>query len=344
MKRDLSEIRAALGLLLEAGGVAELRVPKAGRAGVVSGYFDQPDRLAAAAAQWSGGAEGVYVTLNPCAQALLARAANRVVERAPTTTRDADVLRRRWVLIDLDPRRAAGISSTDAEHAAALGRAGDIQGWLAERDWPAPILADSGNGAHLLYRLDLPNDEEAGALVRRVLEALALVFDDDDVTVDTSVFNAARISKVYGTLAAKGDSTPERPHRLARILEAPAEPQVVPNGLLTALADLAPGAPPAAARPGRVVNVDAALAAAGHVVVKRKAWNGGTVYELDVCPFNRAHERTARLITWPDGRRTAGCFHASCSARPWTEWRAALGLGPAPGDGQPARPPLLICA
>jgi len=35
------------------------------------------------------------------------------------------------------------------------------------------------------------------------------------------VFNPARIWKLYGTVSRKGDSIPERPHRLARILEAP---------------------------------------------------------------------------------------------------------------------------
>lgn len=343
MRADDDEIRRALALLVEPGAVVELRVPTT--RGVASGYFDSLDALARTAARWSGRAAGVYVTLNPCAPALLARAVNRVVERAKTTTGDADVLRRRWLLIDLDVRRPAGISSTDNEHAAALTRAREVCAWLAERGWPPLILADSGNGAHLLYRIDLPNDAESAALVRRVLEALALVFDDDTITVDTSVFNAARISKVYGTLAAKGDNTAARPHRLARILDAPSAPdapEVVARELLTALSDLVPVPPPPPAAPGRVVDVEAALTAAGHEIVKRKAWNGGTVYELRACPFNREHARTARVVSWPDGRRTAGCFHASCRARSWAEWRAALGLGPASGNGQPGRPPLTL--
>ena len=59
------------------------------------------------------------------------------------------------------------------------------------------------------------------------LKALAARFDDahgqtQPVTVDTGVGNAARISKIYGTWVMKGDATPERPHRIARILSAPA--------------------------------------------------------------------------------------------------------------------------
>lgn len=326
VRADLDEIRCALALLVEPGSVVELRVPKAGHAGVVSGYSDALGPLVDAAARWSGRAEGVYVTLNPCTPAVLSRAHNRVVEHAKTTTSDAEVLRRCWLLVDLDPRRPAGISSTDAEHAAALARAQEMRAWLAERGWPVPILADSGNGAHLLYRVELPNDADARALIRRVLDALALVHDDDVVAIDPGVYNAARISKVYGTLAAKGDSTPDRPHRLARILDAPAAPAVVPPERLVALADLVPVPPPPGASNGRAVDVDAALAAAGHEVTRRKPWNGGAVYELRACPFNAEHSRTAWVVVWPDGRRAAGCFHASCQGRSWPEWRAALGL------------------
>src|SRR5438034_4036165 len=48
----LGPIRASLKLFLEAGGVAELRVPHTTR-GTVSGYFDDPDKLAEAAGAWS---------------------------------------------------------------------------------------------------------------------------------------------------------------------------------------------------------------------------------------------------------------------------------------------------
>ncbi len=90
--------------------------------------------------------------------------------------------------------------------------------------WPEPILADSGNGAHLLYRIDLPANDDG--LVKRVLEGLAFRFDDAEVRVDTTTHNPARIWKLYGTLAAKGDDTDERPHRLARLTYVPE--QLVP--------------------------------------------------------------------------------------------------------------------
>ena len=219
-KVDLAEIRRALDFLFEPGQVSEMRVLHT-RRGTVAGYFDDLDKLAAAAASQSGKAPGVYVTLNPVNPDLLARANNRTKEYARETTADRDILNRRWLPVDFDAVRTAGVSSTDAEHEAALDRARDCRDWLHGQGWPDPIFADSGNGAHLLYRVDLPSDDN-NRFVELSLKALAAKFNDSIVVVDVGNYNPARIWKVYGTLVAKGDSLPERPHRMARILEAPA--------------------------------------------------------------------------------------------------------------------------
>ncbi len=151
---------------------------------------------------------------------LLARAVNRVrvASKGCPATADTDILKRRWLPIDLDPVRPAGISSNDEEHALAIGRAWQLRDALRAMGWPDPIVADSGNGAHLLYRINLPANDQG--LIKKCLEALALRFDDDRVLVDQAVFNPARIWKLYGTVSRKGDSVPERPHRRSRILEA----------------------------------------------------------------------------------------------------------------------------
>jgi hypothetical protein len=169
----------------------------------------------------------VYLTLNPVKRDLLARASNRLESYAKHTSSDNDITERRWLLIDFDPVRSAGISSTDAEHDAALERAKVMRETLAGWGWPAPIFADSGNGAHLLYRIDLPNDGSSRDLLKQVLASLDAQLSDKAVAVDRTTFNAARISKLYGTPARKGDSTPERPHRLSRIVEVPQRLEVI---------------------------------------------------------------------------------------------------------------------
>jgi len=217
---DRTEIIRALHVLYEPRDVVELRAPESTQR-TISGYFDDFDALAAAAVRLSGTVPGVYVTLNPVKPALLARAANKVKPYAKATTSDADVLVRRWLLFDLDAARPAGISSTDAEHAAALEAARRCTDWLVAQGVPRAslVLADSGNGGHVLARVDLPNTPESTALVRRCLEAAARACTTADVVLDRTVYNAARIVKLYGTVAAKGDATADRPHRGARTLE-----------------------------------------------------------------------------------------------------------------------------
>ncbi|MFN3649734.1 MAG: hypothetical protein ACK47B_09135 [Armatimonadota bacterium] len=219
---DQDEVERAIRLLFPEDHVVELRCPKTPN-GCVSGYYDDGDSLHYDACQWSGRAESVYVTLNPVREDLLARACNRAKGYSKHTTADKDILRRRWLLVDFDAVRPAGISSNDEEHEAALERARACRDWLHSLDWPAPIYADSGNGAHLLYRVDGPNDAATERALKSILEKLARQFDDERVTVDPTTFNASRISKLYGTLAAKGDHVPRlgRVHRIARILDAP---------------------------------------------------------------------------------------------------------------------------
>ncbi|HDS63945.1 MAG TPA: hypothetical protein ENN52_07490, partial [Methanofollis liminatans] len=193
-------IRKALAALFREGDVVEVRA-LADRF-THSGYFDDPGRLADAAEALDADPEvrGIYVTLNEVKPALLARRSNRVkmrLTRSDPTTSDADIVHRRWLPVDLDPVRPSGVSSTDAEHEAALRKADEIALWLSEQGFPAPIRADSGNGAHLLYRIDLPPDD--GGLVKGVLATLDALFSDDAVTVDTANSNAARIWKLYGT-------------------------------------------------------------------------------------------------------------------------------------------------
>src|SRR5262245_10781371 len=209
-RADRDEILRALGMLYAPGDTVELRTAR-GRKGIVSGYFTDMNALADEAMELSGTVEAVYVTLNPVNPTLLARAVNRAKEWAKYTTADADIVRRRNLLIDADATRAAGISATDAEHDAALSVARTTHARLTgECGIPAGCLAlaDSGNGGHIVLAVDLPHDDATRVLVQRFLKGLAATFDSDMVHIDTTVGNAARIVKLYGTLAAKGDHTP----------------------------------------------------------------------------------------------------------------------------------------
>ena len=70
------------------------------------------------------------------------------------------------------------------------------------------------------------------------------------------------------------------------------------------------------------------LASSSLEVAKEKAWGQGTVYELESCPWNPEHRRTARIVRFENGALSAGCFHDSCHGKGWRDLRAVVG-GPA---------------
>ena len=215
------EIRRAHRALFKPGDVVEIRAFQGKK--TVSGYFDNCGDFVKAARRLDREGYQVYATLNEVYPALLARAANRLEQWPRSTTSDKDVLRRRWLPLDFDPVRPSGVSSSNKEHRVAQEKAMEVKEYLAQRSWPEPMIGDSGNGHHLLYAIDLPNDDASTALVKGTLEALASVFDDEEVKLDTGVHNAARIWKVYGTTARKGDSVPARPHRVSTLIDVPTE-------------------------------------------------------------------------------------------------------------------------
>jgi hypothetical protein len=319
-RADQQEITRALRTLYRTGDVVELRIPNTPHDGTASGYFDDYLKLAAALAARNGSGPGVYVTLHPVTQALLARAHNRVKVRVRVTTNDGDIVRRAWLLIDCDPVRPSGISSTGAEHVASSARARLIRKFLRELGWPEPVLADSGNGYHLLYSIDLPNDDDAKRLVENVLKALASEFDDDAVSIDRTNFNASRIVKAYGTVAAKGDSTAERPHRLSRILESPEEPEVVARELLEALAAKAEPSQPcpqpldgAGASSGAAFDMAAFIACHQLDTNPAVPYEGGQKWLLRKCPFNAEHQGGSAALFLTEGRPGFKCQHNSCA-------------------------------
>lgn len=224
---DENEISKTIETLFPSDAVVELRVIyNKGRKRTDAGYFDGEHRseLIAAAIKANQDGVNVYVTLNPVDPKLLGRYRNRVKESAPVTTADKDITRRRWLLIDIDPARSTtNTSATDEQLQQAKKQAIVIYKFLHESGWPGPVCAQSGNGVHLLYRLDLTNDNEARHLIASVLKTLGERFDTKGVKVDRSVSNASRIIKLHGTVATKGNHTEQTPWRLSRITSIPQE-------------------------------------------------------------------------------------------------------------------------
>ena len=171
-------------------------------------------------------ATGIYYALNPVPPSLADRVKN------------GDVLKRRWLLVDVDRPKTdadADLSATEAEHAQARELAERVLAYLSEQGWPSPRVVDSGNGFHLLYRIDLPNDAHARSLCKAALYHLAKRFDGPDGKIGVECHDARRIAKLPGTVSKRGAASKERPHRLCQVVYAPVEAQAVTAEQLAAL-------------------------------------------------------------------------------------------------------------
>lgn len=336
------EMRRALELLFVPGDVIELRIPHATRyGGTVSGYFsfEEREKLINAAMEYDGKVPGIYITINEINQALLGRACNKVkdLRKDDRTTADHDVSRRRWLYLDFDPARPAGISSNDIEHNAAIETADRCQAWLTEQGWPEPVSADSGNGAHKLYKIDLPNDEAGKNLIETCLKVLSERFSGE-VLIDEKVYNASRIIKLYGSRACKGENLPDRPHRRSFLSGIPEQLQIVSQYQLEQLAAMlsdskrlnqSPKAKSAASftdRPHRT-GFDLERWIAEHLPDAKEPspWKDGAyIWKLHICPFNPEHKNTASITQLPNGAIGFNCFHNSCQQYDWHSLRDLL--------------------
>lgn len=366
------EIQRALAAMIEPDAVFEIRIlePKRGNRGyvprVIYGYFNEPSKVSEALASLGlDGAKGVYVTLNPVNPALLARSCNRFTEaKDGQTTSDKDILIRRWLLVDIDPKRPAGISASDDEKRAAHQNARGVFTFLKGLGWPSPIVTDSGNGFHLLYRIDVPADSNS---VKQCLDALAARFSDEAVAIDTSVFNPARIIKLYGTRTEKGDHCPElgRAHRLSALLDVPESLQVVSEEMLELLAS---EAVPSKTSSGTPV-IEKCDDSPEHIRFIRSAsstqqqwdkervqqfvdnhlahccpasavaYDGGFKWVLDICPFNPDHtNHSAVIVIKADGTLGFRCLHDGCKEHNWRALRAKFDPGNLKTLGRTAHP------
>ena len=329
---DLAEIKRTISLLYQPGDVVELRAldfngkPHAG-------YFNDFDKLAAAATKLSGTMMGVYLVLNPIKKELLARAVNRIVDSPKNLTADIDIISRRWFPIDVDANRAPGISSTDEEHNNAITTARDIKAYLITMGFLADsiIIADSGNGAHLLVRINIPNDADSKALIQSCIETIKAKFESDKVIIDKTVFNAARIWKCYGTVCKKGDFTEDRPHRTAKLIEAPNIVLSPTDALKVLVATVPQPETPAPkttyqSKGNRAeFDLETWMSAHGIEVTKTESYQGGTRYILKVCPFDSNHTGTsAAMFKMSNGAIAFKCQHNGCADNDWRKLREML--------------------
>jgi hypothetical protein len=148
------------------------------------GYFDASERALAAVAD-DKEYRAVWFSLNECPGVPEGFESNRLY-RATARYRRGDYKRRQLLLVDCDPKRPTDTSATDEQKKKAYAQALAVREFLRNLGFPEPVFADSGNGYHLLYLLDEPNDEATETLIRNLLAGLA-----DSPTNTLIVFGAS---------------------------------------------------------------------------------------------------------------------------------------------------------
>lgn len=322
---DQDEVRKSISVLQDPQEIFEARVIGTQRKVINSGYFRDAETLFKAFDSIDLRNRNVYITLGKVKQECFSRSQREHFEQTNVTTSDTDISGYQWLFIDIDPVRPTGISSSQEELKTAQELARKVYLYLQGLGFEEPVKALSGNGCHLFYRISVMNDAAGRALVEKCLKVLASLFDTDQVKVDTTNYNPARICKLHGTLAQKGASTPERPHRMSRIFSVPDRILFTSKIFLEKLAAELPDDPPRESRKSyqSAETFDLYDFMRRHEITYKEDSNDrAKIFKLDECPFDHSHkDGDAKIFLYHDGAVAFKCHHNSCRGYKWQDVR-----------------------
>lgn len=293
-----------------------------------SGYFSDVETMLSEIKRCDGlKLGGIYATLNEPVDGLDAREQSGCIVKSPKQmTADKEITARRFILIDFDSERPSGINATDEEVKFAEGTMRDVYRYLRDQGFSAPVVAFSGNGYHLYYKINLPNTDENTALIKRFINVLDMMFGDiKTVKVDTSVYNASRIAKIIGTQSYKGCNTPTRPQRMSFFVHVPDKFEETGIEYIRKVASEYPEVE----APSRANNYSTekfdieGFIQEHHIEIARRVkFVGGEKLILAECPFNPNHKAPdSAIFVMDSGAIGFKCLHASCANMKWRDVR-----------------------
>ena len=322
---DEAQIRRAVSVIKggETNGLFEVRIIVGKKTWV--GFFKDVNIMVNQLRQQDLRGANVYMVLNEINEGCYSKKARDKFIPGESSTKDEDIVGRQWIMIDLDPKRTTGVSSTEQELQEAKQKAEEIYRFLKQKGFSEPVIGFSGNGYHLLYKVQLANSKEHAARVERFLKSLNQLFTDDEIKIDVVVSNAARICKLYGTLAQKGSDTEERPHRMSKLLYVPKSITPVDPAYIDAVNSVIPDKPDGPQRynnyNGETFDVESWMQKYG-IHYKAVSVTDGTKYILDHCPFDESHKgKDAVIFQGNNGAIGFHCFHDSCADKTWKDVR-----------------------
>ena len=324
IRLDESEVYKWFDILKNNKELVEIRLIGSNKNG--SGYFTDAKTLVEAIKPYTD-SYNCYFTLNSINPACYGREQkDKIILRPKNTTQDSEIICRNYVLIDLDPKRPSGVCSTKEESMKAYEKGKEVTKFLMDNGFYEPIVVFSSSGIHLYLKCALLNNEENTKLVKRFLNAISMLFSDDDVDCDTSVYNAARISRLIGSYSCKGANNDAiRPQRKCRFLSIPDEIKVNEKEYFVKIANMYPEEE----QPSRENNysverfdLEAFLQKHNIEVTKVEQVAGGKKYVLKHCIFNHSHTGKDAVIFQRDSGQIAyHCFHSSCQQYSWHDVR-----------------------
>lgn len=322
-------IRTAIEVLKPNGELFEIRIigKGNGKKRTISGYFTDADTLINAFDTIDPRGANIYITINKVNNDCYSREQHDCFRVTDSNTHDHEIDAYEWLFIDLDPCRLAEISSSNEELQLAKILAGKIYDFMKDFGFSEPIKAMSGNGVHLLYKVNLKADEESKKLMAKCLFVLADMWSTSQVKVDEVNHNQSRICKLYGTLAQKGANTSERPHRMSEIVSIPQKIEVNSIEILKKLAALLPDQAPAKKQksynaPVKEFDLVEWMQEHGLDAIEEKSNDRATIYPLKKCPFDHSHTNgDSKIFHYRDGAIAFKCHHNSCRNKTWQDVR-----------------------
>lgn len=289
-----------------------------------SGYFTDVNTLLNEIRKYDNC--NIYFTLNAINPACYDREQHdRIVTKPKSTTSDNDIVGRDWILIDIDTKKPSDTNSTDEEKEMAKEVVNNVFKFLRDEGFEKPVVCDSGNGFHLLYKIAMKNSNENTTICKEFLQVLDMLFSNPNVEIDCTTHNASRVCKLYGTFSRKGSNTKKRPQRESKILRIPDEIKITPNEYFAKVAAMLPK-PEQPSKSNYYSNEKFDLEAflnKHHIAVRNIVRTSSfTKYILDECPFNSSHRAPdSAIIEMSNGGLGFKCLHSSCSQYTWKDFR-----------------------
>lgn len=268
----------------------------------------------------------LYFTLNVIDPACYSREQHdRISTRPKSTTSDAEILGRKWCLIDIDCEKPSDTNSTDAEKELAKGVVNEVYKFLRDEGFEKPIICDSANGYHLLYKQAMISNPQNTETMKNFLKVLDMYFSTDKVKIDCTTFNPSRVCKLYGVISRKGSDTKERPQRESKILRVPQEVKITPNEYFEKVASYLPK-PEKRDRSNNwganSFDLDEFIQKYNIKVRNVVTSHDYTKYILEECSFNSSHRAPdSAIFKMRDGSYGFKCLHNSCSQYTFKDFR-----------------------